>query len=31
MLGGGTMAMIATKCPDIDVTVGDINAERIAA
>jgi UDPglucose 6-dehydrogenase len=25
------MAMIATKCPDIDVTVVDINAKRIAA
>lgn len=30
-VGGPTMAMIATKCPDIDVTVVDINAERIAA
>lgn len=30
-VGGPTMAMIANKCPDIDVTVVDINAERIAA
>ncbi|MBN2684794.1 MAG: UDP-glucose 6-dehydrogenase [Pontiellaceae bacterium] len=30
-VGGPTMAMIAKKCPDIDVTVVDINAERIAA
>jgi UDPglucose 6-dehydrogenase len=30
-VGGPTMAMIAAKCPDIRVTVVDINAERIAA
>lgn len=30
-VGGPTMAMIARKCPDIRVTVVDINAERIAA
>ena len=30
-VGGPTMAMIAKKCPHIDVTVVDINAERIAA
>ncbi len=30
-VGGPTMAMIAKKCPDITVTVVDINAERIAA
>ncbi len=30
-VGGPTMAMIAHKCPDIRVTVVDINAERIAA
>ncbi|MGC6464393.1 MAG: UDP-glucose 6-dehydrogenase [Akkermansiaceae bacterium] len=30
-VGGPTMAMIAHKCPDIQVTVVDINAERIAA
>ena len=30
-VGGPTMAMIAKKCPDIKVTVVDINAERIAA
>lgn len=30
-VGGPTMAMIAHKCADIDVTVVDINAERIAA
>ncbi len=30
-VGGPTMAMIAKKCPDISVTVVDINAERIAA
>ncbi|XZE55550.1 UDP-glucose 6-dehydrogenase [Planctomycetaceae bacterium SH139] len=29
-VGGPTMAMIAKKCPDIDVTVVDINADRIA-
>jgi UDPglucose 6-dehydrogenase len=30
-VGGPTMAMIAHKCPDVKVTVVDINAERIAA
>lgn len=30
-VGGPTMAMIACKCPDIEVTVVDPNAERIAA
>jgi UDPglucose 6-dehydrogenase len=30
-VGGPTMAMIARKCPDIRVTVVDINADRIAA
>jgi len=30
-VGGPTMSMIAHKCPDIQVTVVDINAERIAA
>ena len=30
-VGGPTMAMIALKCPDIRVTVVDINAQRIAA
>jgi len=30
-VGGPTMAMIAHKCHDIQVTVVDINAERIAA
>jgi UDPglucose 6-dehydrogenase len=30
-VGGPTMAMIAEKCPDVDVTVVDINEERIAA
>ncbi|HBO87588.1 MAG TPA: nucleotide sugar dehydrogenase [Verrucomicrobia bacterium] len=30
-VGGPTMAMIAKKCPDIDVMVVDINADRIAA
>ncbi|MEO1525436.1 MAG: UDP-glucose 6-dehydrogenase [Planctomycetota bacterium] len=29
-VGGPTMAMIAHKCPHIDVNVVDINAERIA-
>lgn len=29
-VGGPTMAMIARKCPDIKVTVVDINAARIA-
>ncbi|MBN2702784.1 MAG: UDP-glucose 6-dehydrogenase [Pontiellaceae bacterium] len=30
-VGGPTMAMIANKCPDIQVTVVDINPQRIAA
>ncbi|HEY5654070.1 MAG TPA: UDP-glucose 6-dehydrogenase [Pontiella sp.] len=30
-VGGPTMAMIAKKCPDIQVTVVDINEARIAA
>jgi UDPglucose 6-dehydrogenase len=30
-VGGPTMAMIAAKCPDIDVSVVDINEARIAA
>jgi UDPglucose 6-dehydrogenase len=30
-VGGPTMAMIALKCPDISVTVVDMNAARIAA
>ena len=30
-VGGPTMAVIAMKCPDIKVTVVDLNAERIAA
>jgi len=30
-VGGPTMAMIAAKCPDIQVTVVDINEKRIAA
>jgi len=30
-VGGPTMAMIAKKCPDIQVTVVDINEKRIAA
>lgn len=30
-VGGPTMAMIATKCPDIKVSVVDINEARIAA
>lgn len=30
-VGGPTMAVIAQKCPDIQVTVDDINTERIAA
>lgn len=29
-VGGPTMAVIASKCPDIQVTVVDINAQRIA-
>ena len=30
-VGGPTMAVIAAKCPDIKVTIVDLNAERIAA
>ncbi|MCX7712294.1 MAG: UDP-glucose 6-dehydrogenase [Chthoniobacterales bacterium] len=30
-VGGPTMAMIAYKCPDIQVTVVDVNEEKIAA
>ena len=30
-VGGPTMAMIAKQCPEVEVTVVDINAERIAA
>ena len=30
-VGGPTMAMIALKAPDIEVTVVDMNAARIAA
>ncbi len=30
-VGGPTMAMIAKKCPDVQVNVVDINASRIAA
>jgi UDP-glucose 6-dehydrogenase len=30
-VGGPTMAVIAQKCPQIQVTVVDLNAERIAA
>ncbi|WP_411766115.1 nucleotide sugar dehydrogenase [Winogradskyella sp. A3E31] len=30
-VGGPTMAVIAQKCPDIKVTVVDINSDRIAA
>jgi UDPglucose 6-dehydrogenase len=30
-VGGPTMAVIAEKCPDIEVTIVDINEERIAA
>ncbi|RYD38339.1 MAG: UDP-glucose 6-dehydrogenase [Verrucomicrobiaceae bacterium] len=30
-VGGPTMAMIAAKCPDIKVTVADVNESRIAA
>ena len=30
-VGGPTMAMIAAKCPEIKVTVADINEKRIAA
>lgn len=30
-VGGPTMAVIAAHCPDVQVTVLDLNAERIAA
>lgn len=30
-VGGPTLAMIAAKCPDIEVTVVDPNADRTAA
>ena len=30
-VGGPTMAMIAHKCPDLEVTVVDYDADRIAA
>jgi UDPglucose 6-dehydrogenase len=30
-VGGPTMAMIAAKCPHIQVTVADLNEQRIAA
>lgn len=30
-VGGPTMAVIAEKCPDVEVTIVDINAQRIAA
>jgi UDPglucose 6-dehydrogenase len=30
-VGGPTMALIAAKCPHIQVTVADLNAQRIAA
>ncbi len=30
-VGGPTMAVIADRCPDIDVTVVDLNEERISA
>ncbi len=30
-VGGPTMAMIAAKCPDVQVTVADMNAKRIDA
>ena len=30
-VGGPTMAMIASKCPDLRVTAVDTNPERIAA
>ena len=29
-VGGPTMAIIAQKCPQIEVTVVDLNEERIA-
>ncbi|MGB5240095.1 MAG: nucleotide sugar dehydrogenase, partial [Prochlorococcaceae cyanobacterium] len=30
-VGGPTMAVIADRCPQIQVTLVDLNAERIAA
>jgi UDPglucose 6-dehydrogenase len=30
-VGGPTMAVIADRCPDVQVTVVDLNAERVAA
>lgn len=30
-VGGPTMAVVAAKCPDIKVTIVDLNAQRIAA
>ena len=30
-VGGPTMAVIADRCPQIQITVVDLNAERIAA
>lgn len=30
-VGGPTMAVIASKCPDYNITVVDVNADRIAA
>jgi UDPglucose 6-dehydrogenase len=30
-VGGPTMAVIAEQCPDIEVIIVDINAQRIAA
>jgi UDPglucose 6-dehydrogenase len=30
-VGGPTMAMIASRCPDIQVNVVDVNEERITA
>lgn len=30
-VGGPTMAMLALKCPDCEITVVDINADRILA
>ena len=30
-VGGPTMAVIADRCPDLQVTVVDLNEQRIAA
>ena len=30
-VGGPTMAVIADRCPQVEVTVVDLNAQRIAA